>query len=378
MRISVFVLSIILSFTGSVMSQNYFTGELFEAYEWDLKTMNKLDLKLEKDIVLRRRMLSKREGRIGDRVKENDQYYDEVTITKRMKLEVIEIKDNIIKIQFARKSEYALSFGPSDYDEENYVVLVKEIRGAKGVTEYRGMPFRVLNGSRLIIGKIKKKNLPPKREQKLASQWKGNGSGILIDKEGYIMTNYHVIKDANEIAVYSPSFGDVDLKAKVIMKDKANDLAILKIIDDTYRVPKKEIPYSIMSKVQDVGTDVFTLGYPLALSQMGKAVKFTEGSISSKTGYNDDVSMYQISVPIQPGNSGGPLFDLEGNLVGIINAKVVGESIDNVSYAIKSSYAQSLIESSDENITTPAGFISGSIEFLIKKLDDYVFMVKVD
>jgi S1-C subfamily serine protease len=71
-----------------------------------------------------------------------------------------------------------------------------------------------------------------------------------------------------------------------------------------------------------VGSNVFALGYPMALSLMGEEVKFTDGKISSKTGFQGDITTYQISVPIQPGNSGGPLFDYDGNIVGITNAGI--------------------------------------------------------
>ena len=77
---------------------------------------------------------------------------------------------------------------------------------------------------------------------------------------------------------------------------------------------------------------------------MGDEIKLTTGIISSKTGFQGDVSLYQISAPIQPGNSGGPLFDYQGNLVGIVNAKHKGA--ENVGYAIKTSYLKNLIESS--------------------------------
>jgi S1-C subfamily serine protease len=106
------------------------------------------------------------------------------------------------------------------------------------------------------------------------------------------------------------------------------------------------IPYNIISKTVDVGTDVFTLGYPLK-TIMGDEIKLTNGIISSKTGFNGDITSYQISVPIQPGNSGGPLFDSDGNLIGIVNS--VLRNAENVTYAIKSSYLNNLIE------TLPSG-----------------------
>ena len=81
---------------------------------------------------------------------------------------------------------------------------------------------------------------------------------------------------------------------------------------------------------------------------MGEEVKITNGIISSNSGFKGDITSYQISAPVQPGNSGGPLFDDKGNLVGIINAKHSGT--ENVSYAIKSSYLLNLINSAPKSI----------------------------
>jgi S1-C subfamily serine protease len=108
------------------------------------------------------------------------------------------------------------------------------------------------------------------------------------------------------------------------------------------------MPYVLSQTTADVGTQVFTLGYPMALTAMGKEVKFTDGKISAKTGYKGDIGSYQTSVPVQPGNSGGPLFDYEGKLIGVINAKIT--EADNVSYAIKVASLKNLIELVSEQI----------------------------
>ena len=106
--------------------------------------------------------------------------------------------------------------------------------------------------------------------------------------------------------------------AKVIVTDKKNDLAIIQINDSKFKT-LPSIPYVFNSTTKDVGSEVFALGYPMA-DVMGDEIKFTDGKISSKTGIEGDITVYQISVPIQPGNSGGPLFDNKGNLVGITSS----------------------------------------------------------
>ena len=92
--------------------------------------------------------------------------------------------------------------------------------------------------------------------------------------------------------------------AKVVVTDPQNDLAIIKIDDQTFN-GNGAIPYGLMTRTKDTGSEVFSMGYPMA-DVMGSEIKFTDGKISSKSGIGGDVRVYQISVPIQPGNSGGP------------------------------------------------------------------------
>lgn len=168
--------------------------------------------------------------------------------------------------------------------------------------------------------------------------WGGTGFALL---NNYVITNYHVVEGAKTIVVQGIN-GDFNLKshAYVIASDKVNDLSILKL-EDTNINYYGGIPYSIKSISSDVGEDVFVLGYPLT-STMGDEIKLSSGIISSKTGFQGDVSLYQISTPLQPGNSGGPLFDSKGNIIGIVSSKHSGA--ENVGYAIKTSYLFNLVE----------------------------------
>lgn len=174
-----------------------------------------------------------------------------------------------------------------------------------------------------------------------------SGTGFLISNNGYIATCYHVIEEATELSVkginndFSRKY-----KARIVATDKVNDLAILKI-DCNIEIP---ISYSFKWDVSDVGQEVFTLGYPLKTT-MGEEIKLTNGIISSKSGFQGDITTYQITVPVQPGNSGGPLFDKNGFVIGVINAKHTGA--ENAGYAVKSNVLKNLIQSSSQNITLP-------------------------
>ena len=205
----------------------------------------------------------------------------------------------------------------------------------------------------------------------LTQEWSGTGFAL---KNGYVVTNYHVIENAKSISIQGIK-GDFAQKysATIIATDKYNDLALLQISDKKYN-GFGSIPYNVKTSVSEVGEDVFVLGYPLT-STMGDEIKLTTGVISSKTGFQGDVSLYQISAPIQPGNSGGPLFDNKGNLIGIVNAKHKGA--ENVGYAIKTSYLRNLIESSTSSSILPNNNqISGlPLTGKVKSLKNYVFMI---
>jgi len=212
------------------------------------------------------------------------------------------------------------------------------------------------------------------------SEWRGNGSGFFIDYRGYIATNYHVVKDATQIEVNFIRDGQQQaFKAEVIQSDKQNDLAILKITDNLFK-PFTSIPYNFQTTLCDVGTNIFALGYPMA-DIMGSEIKFTDGKISSRTGVQGDITMYQISVPIQSGNSGGALFDYDGNLVGITSAGLNRDyfNSENVNYAIKSSYLKNLIEVLPVSIQLPNDktIATKTLTEKIKILSDYVVLIKI-
>ena len=202
-------------------------------------------------------------------------------------------------------------------------------------------------------------------------KWSGTGFAL---NNGYIATNYHVVENAKSIKVQGirGSF-NTEYNATVISTDKFNDLAIIKINDSRFN-GFGTIPYRVMTSTSEVGEDVFVLGYPLTTT-MGDEIKLTTGVISSKTGFQGDVSLYQISAPIQPGNSGGPLFDGNGNLIGIVNAKHRGA--ENVSYAIKASYLNNLVESASNISLLPNNnAVSGmSLSNKVKSLKNFVFMI---
>lgn len=203
----------------------------------------------------------------------------------------------------------------------------------------------------------------------------GSGTGFAISTNGVIATAYHVIENANSIQVRGVNGRfDKTLNARVIATDKVNDLALLKIDDPSF-VSLKAIPYNIIKKQYDVGEECFALGYPLR-SVMGDEIKLTNGLISSKSGYQGDITSYQFSATVQSGNSGGPLIDKKGNIVGVINARL--SDYESAAYAVKSPYLHLLVSSADEYIALPTSSTLSGLAFtdLIREIKKFVYIIE--
>lgn len=207
--------------------------------------------------------------------------------------------------------------------------------------------------------------IPEEKEEEI-TDWTGTGFAL---NNGYIVTNHHVAAKAKTIKVQGIK-GSFSIKynAEVVAMDEASDLAILKIRDKRF-TGFGTIPYSIKTAQAEVGEGIFVLGYPLTQT-MGNEVKLTNGIISSRTGFQGDTSSYQMSAPIQPGNSGGPLFDNRGNVIGIVNAHHGGA--ENASYAIKAARLRSLLET----YSLPMSILPGTNTIAAKSLPEKVKAVK--
>lgn len=198
------------------------------------------------------------------------------------------------------------------------------------------------------------------------------GTGFLVSNKDFLITNYHVIEDAKRIFINLNNGNK--LECTLVADDKENDLALLKIKggDDIFQNTK---PFKFNFKTSEVGAEVFTLGYPM-IDKMGTEIKVTNGIISSNSGYQGDKTTYQITVPIQPGNSGGPLFNNNGEVIGITNSKLKGA--ENASYAIKSIFLNSLIANEGITFNNPTNNLNVaglSLPEKIKILKNNVFIV---
>ena len=173
-----------------------------------------------------------------------------------------------------------------------------------------------------------------------------SGTGFLITDDGYFVTNQHVAGEGATVRVVT-AVGAIS--AKVVKVDKANDLALLKAEGKFTALPV------ITSRGVRLGATAATVGFP-NIGLQGFAPKLAKGEIASLAGAQDDARHFQISAPIQPGNSGGALVDERGNVIGVVVAKLSqraalatsGALAENVNYAVKSSYLLSFLESVPE------------------------------
>lgn len=201
-----------------------------------------------------------------------------------------------------------------------------------------------INKVRKIKGFLAEKDTNAKEDAAGTVSVETTSTGFLINPDGFILTAFHSVGKSQSVRVL---YNQKQYTAKVIDKNASIDAAVLKIDGNDFTY----LPISQSTSVQTADS-VFTLGYP-QVSLQGTEPKFTEGSISSLSGPANNPQFFQISVPVQPGNSGGPLLNEKGEVVGLIVARLndisallsTGSVPQNVNYALKSTFILSFLES---------------------------------
>jgi serine protease Do len=222
------------------------------------------------------------------------------------------------------------------------------------------------------INRIEKRQhvgLPPARKVAPAN-YGGIGTGFAISSNGYIVTNFHVVNGADSVYVQNAD-GD-PYHAKIVTTDAANDLAILKITDPSFK-SLGVLPYGFKRGQTDLGEELFTLGYPKDDQVLSK------GYLSSENGYRGDTVKYQMAMDVNFGNSGGPVLDSHGNIIGVISSKQ--DRVDGAAYAIKSKYLLKSIQADTSvnklTLSSKSKMANLNTKQQIEKMQNYVFMVKV-
>ena len=186
---------------------------------------------------------------------------------------------------------------------------------------------------------------PPGKVAEQTTKKSAYGTGFAVNDDGVILTSYHVIKGAKKIDV---QFQDGTVSPAKVLKQSPNiDIAILKI-------DKPTPDYLVMDSQPEIGVGdrVFTMGFPVE-DLLGQEPKFTDGSISSLSGIKGEATFLQITVPVHPGNSGGPLLSEDGKAVGVIAATIAFQPFieqtrtmpQNINYAVSGSFVAPLLSS---------------------------------
>jgi S1-C subfamily serine protease len=185
----------------------------------------------------------------------------------------------------------------------------------------------------------------PSEPDKLVSV---SGSGFVVSRNAYIVTNNHVVADCVG-DIHGNLVGQAPVKLRVVSADEENDLALLQ---GTKKFKEKDIA-TIRASAVNSGDQVVAIGYPLH-GLLTSDLTVTTGIISSLAGLHNDTRFLQISAPVQPGNSGGPLHDNSGNIVGVVSAKLdalrmvkaTGDIPQNINFAIKTGALRDFLDNS--------------------------------
>lgn len=204
---------------------------------------------------------------------------------------------------------------------------------------------------------------------------KGTLTGFAVDKNT-IITCYHGFHTIQHKIFVKGLNGDFNkaYKANLYKYDKENDIAVLKLEDSNAIQNFSPLPFA--NKELSLADDVFVLGYPMS-NVMGEEIKLTDGIVSSTSGHAEDPTAYQISAPIQPGNSGSPLFDKNANVLGMVYSQISGS--DNVGYALKLKYLNNFLAKNSISINKQNENSYKDLSYLdkINKVKNSILLIEI-
>ncbi len=263
------------------------------------------------------------------------------------------VRQLVDRMLVRRSSNYSKKFDPLFQSNEFNVEELNNFVGQKAASRTRGRSrhsnvshsayttcmnagFKFCRESEFssLVNSNKSGNSPKQYSKK---SW--SGTGFLVSKNGHIITNEHVAGNCKNIKIQP-----MGIDAKLIAKDAEYDLALLKIDGEFKHFASFRVGSLLL------GEDVITAGFPYK-NLLSSSIKITTGIVSSLAGIQNDQKVIQITAPIQPGNSGGPLIDEAGNIIGVIVSKLSSEFMirqfkdipQNINFAIKGSHLKKFL-----------------------------------
>ena len=241
-------------------------------------------------------------------------------------------------------SQFFIMLEDGPFLDRQYTVFGKVVSGMDVVDKIKkgtGKNGEVSNPDKIISMSVvgdftaekPKKQKPKKSKPKISPDDNkivaaSSGTGFFVSKVGHIISNHHVIEGCNTVKL---TFKGKEVSADVLAVDKMNDLAILK----TNLTPSKI--YSVATEDVSLLEDIIIAGFPLG-KKVSAAIKTSKGSITALAGYGDNYSEFQTDAALNQGNSGGPIMDQKGNVVGVAVANYGKKSgVESFNFGIKSS-----------------------------------------
>jgi S1-C subfamily serine protease len=240
--------------------------------------------------------------------------------------------------------------------KENFVKELIQTPGIAVYLESRLIAKLNLDGSPAAFGAVldcysSRSSGPSQKAGKTVGKVVSSGTGFIVSLEGHILTNNHVVESCGNVEIERA--GQPRVRGTTLARDKANDLAVLKT------GLKPENVTSLRTGLR-VGENIAVYGFPLS-DRLTTTGNFTVGYVSALAGLGDDSSKIQISAPIQPGNSGGPVLDHYGNVVGVIVSTATsaiiaggkGVAPQNINFAIKANIAKNFLDTNGIRADSP-------------------------